>query len=92
MRIPHKLAATATVGALLAAPLVAANAADAATPFSVTVLHCGGGIHVRAFDTLPQATRLLAKLIEQQLDVPHSLRKIQLRHGGHLLRTSKKSC
>lgn len=92
MRIPHKLAAAATAGAMLAAPLVATTSADAATPFSVTVLHCGGGIHVRAFDTLPQATRLLLKLIEQQLEAPHTLHKIQLRHGDHLLRTSKKSC
>ena len=94
MRIPQQLAALTAAGAILATPvaLACASGADAATPFSVSVLHCGGGIHIRAYDTRAKADAALKRLMEQQRDMPHTLRLIQLRHGDHLLRTAKKPC
>lgn len=90
MALVRRIVVAATAGALLATPLAAT--ADAAVPFSVTVLHCGGGIHITAYDTLPKATRVLHKLVKVQLRVPHSLHKIQLRQGDHILVKSNRPC
>lgn len=92
MRISQQLAVAVTAGAMLTAPLIAATGADAATPFTVSVLHCAGGIHISAYHTRAKANAALDNLLEQQRDMPRTLRKIQLRHGDHILRRSNKSC
>jgi hypothetical protein len=81
-----------TAGALVVAPLTVATAADAAMPFSVSVLACGGDIHIRAYPTLHAARHALHKQVHVQKRVPHSLHKIELRHGSKVLRTVSRSC
>jgi hypothetical protein len=88
----RRLTLAVAAGAVVAAPLAAGTAADAATPFSVSVLHCGGGIHIRAYSNLHSATRALDKQLHLQTLVPHSLHKVQLRHGSTVLTSIKDSC
>jgi hypothetical protein len=87
----RRLTLAVAAGAVVAAPLAAATA-DATTPFSVSVLHCGGGIHIRAYPNRHSAEHALDKQVHLQALVPHSLRKVQLRHGSTVLRSIKDSC
>lgn len=90
--IKRSIALAVTTGALAVAPLAAGANADAAVPFSVTVLHCGGGIHIRAYPNLVKATTALHKQLRVQKIVPHSLHKVQLRHGSQVVASVKVSC
>jgi hypothetical protein len=92
MSLKRRLTLGVVAGAIAVAPFAAGASADAATPFSVSVLHCGGGIHIRAYSTLPSATHALHKQLHLQKNVPHSLHKVQLRHGSKVLASVSDSC
>jgi hypothetical protein len=92
MGLSRKLIVATTTAAVALAPLTLPGAADASIPFSVSVLHCGGGIAIKAFPTLLKATSMLEKKITYQLHHPASLHTIQLRHGSTVIKTSKSPC
>jgi hypothetical protein len=92
MELKRTVALTVTAAALVVAPLTLATAADAATPYSVSVLHCGGGIAIHAYPTHLAALAAVTKTVRDQLKHPGTLHTVQLRHGSIVLSTSKRPC
>jgi hypothetical protein len=92
MGLNRKLALATTVVALTLAPLSLATAADAAPTYSVSVLHCHGGIAVRGYATHTAALRAKNKAVYAQRHNPASVRTVQLRHGSLVVSSSTRPC
>ena len=86
------LTLTVTAAALAIAPLSLAAGADAAPNYSVSVLHCGGGISIKAFATHAGAVKAKNRAVHAQRNHPGSLRTIQLRHGSKVIASSTRPC
>jgi hypothetical protein len=93
MDLNRKLVLAATVAAFAIAPLTLAGAADAATSsYSVSVLHCGGGIHAKAYHSQAKALKANHKAVAFQRHHPATLHSVQLRHGSKVLKSSTRAC
>jgi hypothetical protein len=94
MDLNRKLVLAATVAAFAIAPLTLAGAADAATSssYSVSVLHCGGGIHAKAYHSHAKALKANHKAVAFQRHHPATLHSVQLRHGSKVVKSSTRSC
>jgi hypothetical protein len=97
MGTPRALVLAATVAALAAAPLTLAGAADASSSasspaYSVSILHCGGGIAVKAYPSKAAATHARNQAVRYQKHHAAALHKVQLRHGSTVLATSTRAC
>jgi hypothetical protein len=92
MDLNRKLVLAATVAAFAIAPLTLAGAADAATSYSVSILHCGGGIRIQAYPTHAKALTANHKAVAFQRNHPNSLHSVQLRHGSKVVKSSTRSC